>query len=205
MRARIGMGSNPRGMAFVLIFLVLTLPACSGPSFKFPKPELSGIENSSHAGDTPSSRAAISAMQVVAKISDTEFVPPLMRLIEASSSCNGCDKLREPIKDSLRGSHRLYVELLRAENAIRLSAPDTEKDKQIVATSKELIRALKIIVALTLESLADADAYVRSSEEWNLSQLSKENETSLQKTSHQLGAAKKQVLQAKGKFLAALN
>lgn len=205
MHARIGMISSPGGVVVVLTLLVLVLPACSGPSFKFPKPELSGVENSNQTGDTPSSRATISAMQAVAKVSDTEFVPPLMRLIEVSSSCNGCDKLREPIRDSLRGSQRLYVELLRAENAIRLSAPNTEKDKQIVATSKELIVALKIIVALTLESLADADAYVRSSEEWNLSQLSKENETSLQKTSHQLGEAKQQVLQAKGKFLAALN
>jgi len=205
MRARIGMSSNPRGMAFVLIFLVLTLPACSGPDLKFPKPELSGVESSSQTGDTPSSRATISAMHAVAKVSDIEFFPPLMRLIEASSSCNGCDKLREPIRDSLRGAQRLYVELLQAENTVRLSAPSTEKDKQITATSKELIESMKIIVALTLESLADADAYVRSSEEWNLSQLSKENDASLQKTSRQLDEAKHQVKKAKAKFLASLH
>ena len=204
MRARIGMGSNP-GAVIVLTLLVFSLSACSGPDLKFPKPELSGMVSSSQTGNTPSSKAAISAMQAVAKVSDTEFVPALMRLIEASSSCDGCDKLREPIRDSLRGAQRLYVELLKAENAIRLSAPSTEKDKQIATTSKELIGSLQIIVALTLESLADADAYMRSSEEWNLSQLSTENETSLQKTSRQLTEAKQQVLEAKGKFLAALN
>lgn len=196
---------NNRGIVIVLVCSVFTLSACTIPDLKFSKPELSGFENSSQVGDTPSSRAVISAMRAMAKVSDTDFVPPLMRLIEASSSCNGCDKLREPIRDSLTGSQKLYVELLRAENVVRLSAPTTEKDTRIAATAKELIVALKIIVALTLESLADADAYMRSGEEWNLSQLTKENDASLQKTFQKLKEAKRQVFEDKAKFLAALN
>ncbi|MCX6788044.1 MAG: hypothetical protein NT108_02700 [Candidatus Kaiserbacteria bacterium] len=193
------------GIMTVLIFLVSVLTACTVPSIKFPKPEFSGMEGSSQMGETSSSRAMISAMREMAKVSDTEFVPPLLKLIEVSSSCNGCTELREPIRNSLRGSQRLYVELLRTEDAIRLSSPTTEKDRQIATAATALVKEMKVLVAFTLQSLSDADAYERSSEEWNLSQLSKKNDVSLQKTSRQLGEVRQQTIEAKAKYLAILN
>lgn len=196
---RMRMKSN-LGMVAVLTVLGFALSACTIPDIKFPKPELSGVENFGETNDP-----VISEMRKMGIVSDTEFVPPLLRLIEVGSSCKGCDKLREPITDSLKGSHLLYVEILKTENAVYRSLPSTEKDKRIATAAKELIAALKVIVALTLESLADADAYMRSSEEWNLSQLSKKNDASLQKTSRRLEKAKHQTLEAKTKFLASLN
>lgn len=195
------------GMVAVLVFFVSTLSACTVPNIKFPKPELSGVtdSDSNPAFGTQSSKMVMSAMYSMAKVSDTEFVPPLLKLIEISSSCNGCTELREPIKNSLRGAQKLYVELLKTENTIRLSLPTTEKEKRIAAAAEELVKEMKILVAFTLQSLSDADAYERASEEANLSQLSKENDVSLQKTFWKIEKAKREVLGAKGKFISVLN
>ncbi len=200
------------GMFTVLVLLVLTLPACV-PNIKLSKPELFGEMPSNQAVEAANLKLVISAVKKTTEMYDREFVPPVTELNKVGanhsifiSTFAGCDEMRAPIKNSMRASQMLQVELEKTMNAILHFSSTTDKERRIVATGSDLIREMQILVALTGgEIVPDARAYMGSCEGRILSQLTPGNEKSMEETLQKIEEAGRRLKEAKVNFLATLN
>jgi len=193
-------------MVFALTLLVLILPlsACSGPEFKYPKPEKFDDTSLMKAPRSPNSTVIVSAVREAVNVFYVNLYPPLKKLHEIDSSCEACDEMRKALTDAQRGAQLTYIALLDAETAIRLSSPQTDTERRFAAIGKELINKMQVITALTLISLLDADAYVRAKDEKNLDQLNNENEASLKKTLEQIENMQTKILVSRTEFIRTL-
>ncbi len=204
---------SSREMVAVLVFLVFVLPACTLPNAKLSEPPGLSEISSSRATGTTNLVPVLSAIKKAAGTYDTMFVPPVTELNKVTANFSffismftGCDEMKKPIENSLRGAQVLQVELLKAKNTLLLSSPTTDKEKQIVAAGDELIMKMGEFSTLVLRDLVpDDSAYFASCQGRIMTQLNPENGASHDKTSREVEAAPNSLAATKNRFLATLN
>lgn len=193
---------DPKWVTLALILVVSTLQACTiaKPVVDFPKPEKPVLPSeSAYQHLSPSSQQVAAAVENVVRLYEKELLPHLAAL--SAIKCQGCAEMREPVKNSLRGSYILYVALLQTEYAVRTSNPQTDKESRIAAAGEALIREIENIVADTIRSLQYAYAYLRANDEWLLSQLTEPNKKIFEQTAEIIRSKEQRVRAATAKYL----
>ncbi len=190
-------------MIFILVLLVLIAPitACSiGPDLKRAKPEPVDFATLKTNSQSQNTVAIVFAVTDALTVYSNRLYPPLLRLYQKDPSCEACESMRTDIRDAEKGAQLTYLSLRTAEESINRLSLNTEGEKRLAVLAIALIKEMRTITALTLWSLADAHAYVRSYDEKNLSQLTDQNEKSFNATIAHIEAVKHRILKTAGDF-----
>lgn len=193
-----------RGMLFPIVCFSLILSAC-GPDLRNVKPEI--IQNIPTVTDPPEVRAMVDAIQHSITVYETNLRPVLEKIYIANQK-QTVDEFAPLMTAGLRATDQWIISLLEARLALERmeksgQTPDP-KTKRIAVTARSFIQDLLVASMLTLQLLRAGDAYDRSWQEKNLSQLRPENERSFNDTTRQVEGVVKRTTSSHQALTAAL-